>query len=470
MILVKQNQTYKQLKMVLKIFQDRHIWKPISSLFVLLSATNILCAQNPIVRNQYSADPSARVFGNKVYLFPSHDILATEGKGRVGWFCMEDYHVFSSSNLTDWTDHGMIVQQNKVPWVRPNSYSMWAPDCIERNGKYYFYFPTSPQDTATYGRGFTIGVAIADKPEGPYIPQATPIKGVHGIDPNVFINKDGQAYLYWSAGNIYAAKLKENMTELASDPVILKDLPTKGLKEGPYLFERNGIYYLTFPHVENKIERLEYSMSDNPLGPFKMTGVIMDESPTGCWTVHHSVIQFKNQWYLFYHDRDYSPNFDKARSVRVDSLFFNSDGTIKKVIPTLRGVGLANATEEIQIDRYSKISEAGVSIAFLDTTDRFKGWKAIFNGANSWLQYTNVDFGKKALRNVLVKASSESGGVLQIHTNNINGPVIAEIKIPKGSDWKIIKSPVTKFQAGVHNLFVVSKDKNSVEVDWVKFE
>jgi GH43 family beta-xylosidase len=452
--------------------QTQPMYKHIASVFVLviiLSIDNTLHAQNPIIRTQYSADPSARVFGNTVYLFPSHDILATEGHGRVGWFCMEDYHVFSSSNLTDWTDHGMIVQQNKVPWVRPNSYSMWAPDCIERNGKYYFYFPTAPQDTLTYGRGFAIGVAVATKPEGPYVPQPTPIVGVHGIDPNVFIDKDGQAYLYWSAGNIYAAKLKENMTELASDVVILKDLPTKGLKEGPYMFERNGKYYLTFPHVENKIERLEYSVSDNPLGPFKMTGVIMDESPTGCWTNHHSVVQFKNQWYLFYHDRNYSPNFDKARSVRADSLFFNDDGTIKKVIPTLRGVGLSSATKEIQIDRYSKIGE-GASIDFLDTLDRFKGWKTIFNSANSWVQYNSVDFAKKQLKIVSVKLASESGGILLVHVGSINGPVIAEMGIPKGGTWKIVHAPVKKFKAGVQNLFIESKESGVVEVDWIKFE
>ena len=383
---------------------------------------------------------------------------------------MEDYHVFSSSDLTEWMDHGVIVQQNKVPWVRPDSYSMWAPDCIERNGKYYFYFPTAPRDTVTYGRGFTVGVAIADKPEGPYVPQATPIKGVRGIDPNVFIDKDGQAYLYWSAGNIYAAKLKENMTELASDVVILKDLPLKGLKEGPYLFERNGMYYLTFPHVENKIERLEYATSDNPLGPFKMTGVIMDESPTGCWTNHHSIIQFKNQWYLFYHDRDYSPNFDKARSVRADSLFFNEDGTIKKVVRTFRGVGVTNATREIQIDRYSKISDEGVSIASLDTLDRFKGWKTVFNGTRGWVQYNTVNFGKKSLKSVLINAAAESGAVLQIHAGSTNGPVIAEIKIPKSTGWKVIKAPVIKFQPGIQNLVVVSNGSNPVEVDWIRFE
>ena len=233
-------------------------------LLLLVIITFNATAQNPIIRNQFSADPSARVFGGRVYIYPSHDILCTETKGKVGWFCMEDYHVFSSANLTDWTDHGVIVTQNKVNWVKPESYSMWAPDCIERNGKYYFYFPTTPKDS-NIAKGFTIGVAIADKPEGPFKTQELPIAGVRGIDPNVFIDKDGQAYLYWSQGNIYAAKLKKNMLELESQPVVLSALPTKGLKEGPYMFERKGIYYLTYPHVQNKTERLEYAIGDNPL-------------------------------------------------------------------------------------------------------------------------------------------------------------------------------------------------------------
>ena len=440
------------------------------SILFLFFSMNYTLAQNPIVRDQFSADPAARVFGDRVYVFPSHDILATEGKGRVGWFCMEDYHVFSSVNLTDWTDHGMIVTQNKVPWVRPNSYSMWAPDCIYRNGKYYFYFPTSPADTITYGRGFTIGVAVAEKPEGPYIPEATPIKGIRGIDPNVFIDKDGQAYLYWSAGNIYGAKLKENMLELDSEVKTLGDLPTKGLKEGPYLFERNGIYYLTYPHVENKIERLEYAISDNPLGPFRITGVIMDESPSGCWTNHQSMIKFKDQWYLFYHDRDYSPKFDKARSIRIDSLFFNADGTIKKVTPTLRGVGLTDATKEIQIDRYSTKSDNGVSIDLIDTTNRFLGWKTIFTEANGWVQYNSTDFGKKQIRSVSVKTVSPASGVLQIRLHNAAGPVIAEIKIPAGNKWQIVKAPVSGSKPGVQHLFISSKDNKPVEVDWIRFE
>jgi hypothetical protein len=438
-------------------------------LALLLHSTLLLNAQNPLVRDQFSADPSARVFGDRVYVYPSHDILATEKRGRLGWFCMEDYHVFSSANLTDWTDHGMIVHQNKVPWVKPDSYSMWAPDCIYRNGKYYFYFPTTPKDTS-YARGFTIGVAIADKPEGPFVPQPTPIIKVRGIDPNVFIDKDGQAYLYWSQGNIYGAKLKENMVELASDPVVLGELPTKGLKEGPYLFERNGIYYMTYPHVENKIERLEYAIGNNPLGPFKITGVIMDESPTGCWTNHQSIIQFKDQWYLFYHHNDYSPTFDKARSIRADSLFFNADGTIQKITPTLRGIGITNANTQIQIDRYSRVSDKGMSIAFLDTTSKFQGWKSVFEATGAWVQYNSVDFGKKKLKSVAVRALSPAGGTLQIRIHDINGPVLAEVAVPAGNNWQVVRTLLIKFEPGIQNLFVVSKDNNRIAVDWTSFE
>jgi hypothetical protein len=437
------------------------------SAIVFLLSNNVI-GQNPLITNQYSADPTARVFEDKIYVYPSHDILATPGKGRAGWFVMEDYHVFSSANLTTWTDHGMIVTQNKVPWVKPDSYSMWAPDCVYRNGKYYFYFPSTPKDTS-YGRGFAIGVAVGDKPSGPFVTEPTPIKGVHGIDPNVLIDKDGQAYLYYSQGNIYVAKLKENMVELASEPKVIDNLPTQGLKEGPYVFERNGTYYLTYPHVANKTEQLEYATANNPMGPFKVTGVIMDESPE-CWTNHHSILPYKSQWYLFYHHNDLSPNFDKARSIRADSLSFNTDGTIKKVNPTLRGIGVTQANSNIQIDRYSAIDGKGASVDFLDTLDRFKGWKTIFNTNGGWVQYNTVDFGKKPLKVATIRALSEKGGTLLVHADNANGPVIAKINIPAGSNWQETKVPVAKSLSAIHHLYVVSAGNNPVEADWLRFE
>ena len=424
-------------------------------------------AQNPIIRDQFSADPTARVFNGRLYVYPSHDIPAQPGRGRAGWFVMEDYHVFSSLNLTDWTDNGIIVSQNKVNWVDSATFSMWAPDCIEKNGKYYFYFPAGMK--AAFGRGSGVGVAISDNPAGPYTPQPEPIKNVNGIDPDIFIDKDGQAYIYWAMGNISVAKLKDNMLELASEPKVVADLPSVGLKEGPFLFERNGIYYLTYPHVQNKIERLEYATGNNPLGPFKVIGVIMDESPTGCWTNHQSIVKFNNQWYLFYHHNDLSLKFDKNRSIRVDSLFFNEDGTIRKVAPTLRGVGLTKATKEIQIDRYSRISNNGTSIAFLDSLNVFKGWKTILGAKDAWVQYNAVDFGDKKLKFVQIKALSQNGSNLQICMDKADGPLVAEIKIPKCTNWNILNTRILKFQKGIHNLVVLLKDNNPVEIDWIQF-
>jgi arabinoxylan arabinofuranohydrolase len=439
-------------------------------LVLLINSCGQVFAQNPIITTQYSADPTARVFNGRVYLYPSHDILAKEGRGRIGWFCMEDYHVFSSEDLIHWADHGVIVSQDKTSWVKPDSYSMWAPDCIYRNGKYYFYFPSMPRDSS-YGRGFTIGVAVAENPEGPFIPEDEPIRGVHGIDPNVFIDKDGQAYLYWAQGNIYAARLKENMLELASRPVVLQELPAKGLKEGPFLFERNGIYYLTYPHVRNKTECLEYATGDNPMGPFTVRGVIMDESPTGCWTNHQSIVEYKGQWYLFYHHNDLSPRFDKARSVRVDSLFFEADGTIRKVIPTLRGVGVTQATAYIEPDRYSNISESGASIEFLDTLDRFKGWKTLLDGPNGWVQYNSVDFGPRAPQRVLLRVLSFAGAVVQVRVDARDGPVIAEAEVPGGGEgWRVVTAPVVHPIPGIHHLFISLKDDKRVQLDWLRFE
>jgi len=441
-------------------------------LSILVVGIKDLSAQNPIVRNQFSADPTARVFNGKVYVFPSHDIpTPPEKQGRKDWFCMADYHVFSSSNLTDWTDHGVIVSQNKVAWVDSASYSMWAPDCIERNGRYYFYFPANKNVVDAKGRkGFGIGVAVADHPEGPYVPLSEPIKGVNGIDPNVFIDKDGQAYLYWAMGNIVVAKLKSNMTELASEPKIIDNLPQKGLKEGPFMFERNGLYYLTIPHVENKIERLEYAIADNPMGPFKMTGVVMDESPMNCWTNHQSFIQYKGQWYLFYHQNAYSPNFDKNRSICIDSLFFNADGTIQKVVPTLRGVGVTKATQKIEIDRFTSKSDTGASVAFLDSLSTFNGWKTILEFKNAWVQYNTVDFGNKKLDHLELRVQSENGSTIQLRLDKWDGPVIAEIKVPKSPRWSTVEAKVTKPQRGIRNLVMVLKDENKAEVDWVMFE
>lgn len=434
------------------------------SLFLFMALLTIqAAAQNPLINDQFTADPSARVFGDKVYVYPSHDVDC-----GTDWFCMKDYHVFSSEGLTDWTDHGVIVSQEEVPWVDENANAMWAPDAIERNGTYYFYFPAIGDSTKGF-KGRRIGVATSDTPSGPFKPQPEPIEGVHGIDPNIFIDDGGQAYLYWSAGDIFVAKLKENMLELASEPKVIENLPEKGLKEGPYMVERNGKYYLTYPHVEHERERLEYAIGDSPMGPFEVTGVIMEQWED-CWTNHHSIIEYDEQWYLFYHHNDYSPDFDKNRSIRADSLFFDPDGSIQKVDPTLRGIGVTDVGSKIQIDRYSNISNNGTSIAFLDSSNTFKGWKTIFEGSKGWILYNAVDFKKATPKTVTLRAKAASEGALKVHLDSPDGPLLAEVEIPQSGSWKTIISSLSGVEGGVHNLLVTSDSDARIEVDWVRFE
>ncbi|MCE4553811.1 family 43 glycosylhydrolase [Roseateles cellulosilyticus] len=443
--------------------------------FAAVLQTTPAWATNPLIMDQFTADPTARVFNGKVYVYPSHDIKAPpDYQGKPDWFVMPDYHVFSSDNLTDWKDHGVIVSQSGVDWVDPTAYAMWAPDCVYKDGKYYFYFPAIAKKDANAGGDnkrpeFRIGVAVADKPEGPFKPLSTYIPGVRGIDPNVLIDKDGTAYLYYSAGRIYVARLKPNMTEIDGEPRVIDNLPTQGLVEGPFAFERNGIYYLTYPHVAHKIERLEYAMSTSPLGPFKHAGVILDESESGCWTVHHSILDWQGQSYLFYHDRDLSPHFDKNRSIRADKLFFNPDGTIQKVIPTLRGVGLVRADGEIQIDRFSAKSTDGVAVSFLDDAHPQAGWKTTFSAEKSWVKFNDVDFGQGGQKSIQVRAKLGAASTLELHLDRPDGPLLGRVEIDKPGGWQTFVAPVSDMPRGVRDLVVTQARGAAVEVDWVRF-
>ena len=467
--------------------------------FIATVSTLTLMAQNPVIRDQFTADPTARVFGGKVYLYPSHDILPPAGV-RQDWFCMEDYHVFSSENLTDWTDHGVIVSQEKVPWGKADGYSMWAPDCVEKNGTYYFYFPNAPKN----GRGFGIGVATASSPEGPFRLEPEPIKGISGIDPCVLVDDDGSAYIYWGGGGIRGGKLKANMKELDGDLQEVKmprregmpEMPPMkvggqemaglpdGFKEGPFAFKRDGHYYLTFPWVrrEGGTETLAYAMSDQPLGPWTFKGVIMEEHPNGCWTNHHSLVEYKGQWYIFYHTNYFSPSDDKRRSVCIEPVRFNADGTIQPVKETMRGVGINQATERIEVDRYSAASD-GSTVAYVDTTNYFRGSFVTLPQKGSWVCYNDVDFSSltDAYLIVCAKASANTTFVIRECTQaGKPGKVIAHIPVTVKSEqgpfrrdmsnqWLTLTAPLEYTPKGISNVSITCEGE-AVSIDWLQFK
>lgn len=421
-----------------------------------------LDAQNPIIRDQFTADPTARVFEGKVYLYPSHDIISPVEPERK-WFSMADYHVFSSEDLVNWTDHGMILSQENVPWGNPEGYSMWAPDCVYKNGKYYFYFPNAPKE----GRGFAIGVAVADKPYGPFTPEQKPIEGVGGIDPCVLVASDGSAYLYWSGMGLRGAKLADNMLELDGESVRLDENLPAGFKEGPFIFERNGKFYLTYPWVQDRTETLAYAMSDNPLGPYEFKGIIMAQSPSACWTNHHSLVEYKGEWYLFYHHNDYSPQFDKNRSARIDRVIFNEDGTIQPVTPTLRGVGISPARSIIQLDRYSFLSQGGTYIDFLNVENPFEGWFVNLPRPETWVEYEDIDFGSASPKTVKMRVRSEKGA--RVAFSAAENQYFAHMDIPASAAWTEVSAPMESELTGLNYVRAVV-ESGDVQIDWMTFE
>lgn len=289
-------------------------------------------APNPFITSIYTADPSAHVWRDgRLYVYASHDLYPPRGCDR-----MDEYHVFSTDDMVHWRDHGEILRQSQVPWGRQEGGWMWAPDCAYRNGKYYFYFP-HPSGTKTED-SWKIGVAVSRHPAKDFKVVGYVEGAPSAIDPCVFVDRDGQAYIYNGGGtgpDCYGGRLKKNMTELNGEM-----LPMQGLvdfHEAAFVFRRGDWYYLTYAdnHTEQDAtgrergyNRLCYAMSRSPLGPWTYKGVYLE--PTDCDTSHGSVVEYKGQWYAFYHNCALSHR-GNLRSVCVDRLYFNADGTIQTV-------------------------------------------------------------------------------------------------------------------------------------------
>ncbi|WP_407430548.1 glycoside hydrolase family 43 protein [Arcticibacter sp.] len=322
---------------------------------------NKLAISSPLVKHIYTADPSAHVFEGKIYIYPSHDIDAGEAFDDLGsHFAMEDYHVLSMDSPDgEVTDHGLALHVRDVPWAERQ---MWAPDAAEKNGTYYLYFPAKKADSL-----FQIGVATSSSPAGPFVAEPEAIEGSYSIDPAVFQDDDGKYYMYFGGiwggqlqhyrDNHYnAAYLEPEAHEVALGPrvaLLTDDMkqfaePVKELVitdedgnallagdnsrrffEAAWMHKHNGKYYFTYSTGDTHL--ICYAIGDNPYGPFKYSGVIL--TPVVGWTSHHSIVEFKGNWYLYYHDSSLSSGVTHLRSVKVTPLVHQEDGTIQTINP-----------------------------------------------------------------------------------------------------------------------------------------
>ncbi len=315
----------------------------------------------PLVTHIYTADPSAHVFEDKIYIYPSHDLDHDgEDNDDGDQYKMEDYHILSMDDVdAPCVDHGEALHMKDVPWV---SGQMWAPDAAFKNGKYYLYFPARDKNGI-----FRIGVATSDRPEGPFKPEESFILGSFSIDPAVLVDDDDKAYIYF--GGLWGGQLESWMTnnftkdfvepaadapevgprvaELSDDMLSLKEIPQEILIvdedgnpikagdedrryfEGPWMHKYNGKYYLSYS--TGTTHYLVYAIGDTPKGPFTYKGRILE--PVIGWTTHHSIVEFKGKWYLFYHDSSMSNGVNHLRCVKFRELKYNEDGTIIPMKP-----------------------------------------------------------------------------------------------------------------------------------------
>lgn len=314
----------------------------------------------PLVSHIYTADPSAHFFNNRIYIYPSHDTATGTAEDDLGsHFNMMDYHILSMDSVGGTvTDHGVALDIKNILWA---GRQLWAPDAAFANGKYYLYFPVKDKQDV-----FRLGVAVSDKPEGPFTPEPTPIAGSYSIDPAVFADDNGEYYMYFGGiwggqlqkwnNNVYdstkgnrqpneaavlprIAKLSKDMKSFAEPvkEIQLVDANGKAFTEkdndkrffeAAWVFKYNGKYYFTYSTGDTHF--INYAIGDNPYGPFTYKGVLLD--PVEGWTNHHSIVQAHNKWYLFYHDVQLSGK-THLRNVKVTTLNFNADGSIQKVTP-----------------------------------------------------------------------------------------------------------------------------------------
>jgi len=305
---------------------------------IVVSAAALLCgfgaahaATNPLFAPLYTADPAVLVDGGRVYLFAGRDEALPAGKD----FVMHEWRVFSTCDMVTWQDHGVPLKAKTFAWAKGRA---WASDVVKRNGKYWFY---STVEHATVP-GFAVGVAVSDSPTGPFVDargsalitndmtKQTDIAW-DDIDPTVFLDDDGQAWLYWGNTVLKYAKLKANMTEL-DGPITA--VPVKDFVEASYLHKRKGVYYLSYS--QHFPEETAYMTGPSPTGPWTPRGVIMAKN-LKTPTIHQAIFDFNGKSYIAYHNAELPGGGEYRRSVAIEEFSYRTDGTIPFIEQTKTG-------------------------------------------------------------------------------------------------------------------------------------
>lgn len=439
----------------------------ISKILLLCSGCGLLnClnvnAQRPIIQTKYTADPAPMVYNDTVFLYTTHDEDDAEG------FKMQDWLLYTSTDMVNWTDHGVVASLKSFDWVKRDN-GAWAEQVVERNGKFYMYCPI-------HGNG--IGVLVSDSPYGPFKdPLGKPLvwqkEHWDDIDPTVFIDEDGQAYMYWGNPNCYYVKLNEDMISYSGDIVKLKETP-EHYQEGPWFYKRNGHYYLAFASTCCP-EGIGYAMSDSPTGPWKTKGYIM--RPTERTRGNHpGIMDYKGKSYVFGLNYDLlkleTNTHYERRSVSVAEMHYNEDGTIQEVPywadTKLEQIGTFNPFRKVEAETMAW----GYGLKTAPNADKSLSVVDVNNG--EYICVRGVNFGKNKARCFEVSALPLEGGNLKIRLDAPDGKIVGNVNIPQGNEtskYELYSCEVNAV-SGIHDLYLSFEGENNkdlFELDFWKF-
>lgn len=423
---------------------------------------NSLNAQRPIIQTKYTADPAPMVYNDTVFLYTTHDEDDAEG------FKMQDWLLYTSTDMVNWTDHGAVASLKSFDWVKRDN-GAWAEQVVERNGKFYMYCPI-------HGNG--IGVLVSDSPYGPFKdPLGKPLvwqkEHWDDIDPTVFIDEDGQAYMYWGNPNCYYVKLNEDMISYSGDIVKLKETP-EHYQEGPWFYKRNGHYYLAFASTCCP-EGIGYAMSNSPTGPWETKGYIMRPTERSRGN-HPGIMDYKGKSYVFGLNYDLlkleTNTHYERRSVSVAEMHYNEDGTIQEVPywadTKLEQIGTFNPFRKVEAETMAW----GYGLKTVPNSKNSLSVVDVNNG--EYICVRGVDFGKNKARRFEISALPLEGGNLKIRLDAPDGKIVGNVNIPQGngiSKYELYSCEINVV-SGVHDLYLSFEGENNkdlFELDYWKF-
>ncbi|KAK0382875.1 hypothetical protein NLU13_8791 [Sarocladium strictum] len=373
---------------------------------------------NPIVQTDFTADPAPIVYNDRLYVFTSHD----EDDTSSGFFNMKNWRLFSTVDMANWLDHGIPMTLSTFSWASKDA---WAGQVVQRNNRFYYYVPITRS-----GGCMAIGVGVSDRIEGPYKDAiGKPLIENCQIDPTVYIDDNGQAYLYWGNPDLTYVKLNADMISYSGN--VQKVTPSNGgYQEGPWFYKRGSLYYMIYAGTCCS-ENIRYATSNSPTGPWSYRGVVMDTQGKS-FTNHPGMIDYKGSSYFFYHNGALPNGGGFTRSVAVERFTYNSDGTIPKMSmtsgPPQIGTVDPYVRQEAELIAWSSglkteaCGEGGQNVAFINNGD--------------YIKIRGVAFGAGATALNVRVASAGSGGNIEVRLGSQSGFLVGTCKVPSTGGWQ----------------------------------